>query len=388
MPFQPKERAKRVIRPFRRRLTALLCMGWVFVWTLSASNPCQAIEVTIREVGDAGLTPAVAVVKTPGDVVAFEVVVDTEGQALSGYSFGIFVTPGTVSGISEAQLPLPPLMNLGLPTIDEAAGTISGIAQVGFFGDLPAGIYVTDRIEFLVDSIPPEGIVISAGFHAPNESFIVSGESCPGTAVGCTVTFNSIMVVGGPSVPMLSPVGTSLLICMLLLATARRLGPSIFNRGASNMRGFGYGFTVLVMLISFLPATGPLRAAEKPNQQAAATLDAASPELAETWGIEVVAIRLTGVNRFLDFRYRVVDAEKAERLFGPGIKPVLVDPGSGTVSKVPVPPKLGPMKSTRGKPYEKRQYFVFFANQGRSIRSGQEVAVDFGDLRISGLKVQ
>lgn len=381
-------RAEKCLRQHVCSLVHFLCAGLLLIFGLSSANLCQAIEVTVRELGDTALSPSEIVTKIPGDVVAVEVVVDTEGESLSGYSFGISITPGTVTGISEFQVPLPPLMNLGSPTIDEASGTISGIAQVGFFGSLPPGIYVTERIEFLVESLPPQGITIAAGFLAPSESFIVSGDTCPGTLIGCTVTFNSMKIVGGPSVPMLSPFGMFLLIGTILIASGRKLGLKPFDFRATATRGSNLGLVALVGALSLVHPVGSARAVEEGNPMQEYTLDAASPELAEKWGIEVVFIRLTAVDRFLDFRYRVVDAEKAGRLFGPGIKPILIDSSNGRISKVPVPPKLGPMKSTRGRPYEERQYFVFFANQGRAIHAGEEVAVDFGELKISGLKVQ
>lgn len=381
-----RERRFRCQRALRSHLVFFLYAALILL--LTAASGAKAAEITVREVGSATLNQPETVTKVPGEVVTLEIVVDTGGMPLSGYSYGISITPGAVSGITHTQLPVSPLMNLGMPTVDEANATVTGIAQVGFFGSAPAGVYVLDRIEFSVDTIPPLGISVVAAFQSPGESFILSGETCPGTLVGCTVTFNSMNILaGGPSVPMISPFGIILLIVTLLLVGSRALAsPSLVIRNATGRYLLPGLFSVISVIVVSLAV--PAFASGGDASPGVMSLDASSPRLAEEWGIEVVAVRLTGVNRFLDFRYRVIDADRAKPLFGPKVKPTLIDSTSGYTLKVPVPPKLGPMKSTRGEAYAGRQYFVFFANPGGSVKAGNEVAVDFGELTISGLKVQ
>jgi hypothetical protein len=385
MTCQTQERERRFRCQRAPRSPRIFSLYAALILSLAAASGVKAAEITVREVGSATLNQPETVTKVPGEVVTLEIVVDTGGMPLSGYSYGISITPGAVSGITHNQPPLPPLMNLGMPTVDEANATVTGIAQVGFFGSAPAGVYVLDRIEFSVDTIPPLGISVAAGFHSSGESLILSGETCPGTLVDCTVTFNSMNIVaGGPSVPMISPFGIIFLVVTLLLAGFRALAsPSLVIRNATGRYSLPGLFSVIVVSLAV-----PAFASGGDASPGVMSLDASSPRLAEEWGIEVVAVRLTGVNRFLDFRYRVIDADRAKPLFGPKVKPTLIDSTSGYTLKVPVPPKLGPMKSTRGEAYAGRQYFVFFANPGGSVKAGNEVAVDFGELTISGLKVQ
>jgi hypothetical protein len=329
----------------------------------------------------------------PGsEIMAVEVVVDTEGLPFGGYSYGLSITPAFASGISHVQSSLPPFISLGAGAINEATGTVSGIAQASFFGNLPAGVYVLDTIEFLATSVSGGTATISAGFESAGDAFIVDGQTCPGSQPNCSVTFHSLQVASPSDVPLLSPFATSLLIAFLGISSLWTLGSF---RKLSEMGRTAKHLLLLLLLFSSLSVgvLGVPLSAQAANSEAEKTskkvsVDAASPTLADDWGIEFVALRLSAQNRFLDFRYRVLNKEKAERLFGPKIKPVLLDSSTGHALKVPVPPKLGPMKATRGTPHEGRVYFVFFANPGGLVEPGHEVKVDFGELEISGLTVQ
>ena len=100
--------------------------------------------------------------------------------------------------------------------------------------------------------------------------------------------------------------------------------------------------------------------------------------LAEVWGVEVVALRLTGANYMLDFRYKVLDADKAATLFERANKPVLIHHESGAKLEVPRPAKTGPLRPTNP-PEAGRTYFMFFSNPG-VVHPGDEVTVKIGDF--------
>ena len=89
----------------------------------------------------------------------------------------------------------------------------------------------------------------------------------------------------------------------------------------------------------------------------------------------------------LDFRYRVLDPEKALPLFDRKIKPHLVDEATGAVFAVPEPPKVGALRSTR-KPQPGKNYFVMFANPGGYVKKNSKVSVVIGDFRAENLVVQ
>jgi hypothetical protein len=376
-------------------LGVAVALLFIIIVGLTGIGPknANAFIVTVREVGSATLNQSETVNIAPGgEIVTVEVVVDTEGLPFGGYSYGVSITPGVAAGITHTQASLPPLIPLGVGTINEAAGMISGIAQASFFGGLPPGLYVIDTFEFLADPATAGSATISPGFESASDSFLTEGQTCPGSQPNCTVTFHSMQLLSPSNVPMLSPFGMGLLITLLGAASIWALGP--FRR-LGGPEGSMKRHLPLFLLLSSL-CLGSVAApssvwAETPNPEAAAvkeSLDASSPTLADKWGIEFVALRLSAQNRFLDFRYRVVNKGKAQRLFGPKINPVMLDSQTGHILKVPVPPKLGPMKGTRGAPLEGRTYFVFFANPGGLVEPGHKVKVDFGELEIFGLTVQ
>jgi hypothetical protein len=101
-------------------------------------------------------------------------------------------------------------------------------------------------------------------------------------------------------------------------------------------------------------------------------------DLADQWGVEVVALRLTGAGYMLDFRYKVVDEAKAAELFERANKPALIHNATGATLEVPRPAKTGPLRPTNP-PEEGRTYFILFSNPG-VVRSGDEVTIKIGDF--------
>ena len=110
-------------------------------------------------------------------------------------------------------------------------------------------------------------------------------------------------------------------------------------------------------------------------------------DLKEKWGIEVTQIFLTAAGHMIDFRYRVLDAQKAETLFVRANKPYLIDQKSEKVLAVPNTGKIGPLR-TSNKPQEGRIYWMFFGNSNGLVQSGDKVTVVIGDFRAENLVVQ
>ncbi len=115
--------------------------------------------------------------------------------------------------------------------------------------------------------------------------------------------------------------------------------------------------------------------------------NAAPQDLAERWGIEVTAIRLSAHGNMIDFRYRVLDADKASALGKPSVKPVLVDHDNGVQLHVPSMPKVGQMRSTAQRLQAGRIYTALFTNPGGAVKKGHKVSVAFGDCRAENLVV-
>ena len=116
--------------------------------------------------------------------------------------------------------------------------------------------------------------------------------------------------------------------------------------------------------------------------------DAALREaLAERWGVEVYGVRQATGGMMIDFRFRVLDAAKAEPLFDSRNKPYLVKDGSDVKLPVPMGAKVGAFRPTnRGRNIvADKDYYMMFANPGSYVLPGQKVSVVIGDFRVDGL---
>lgn len=104
-------------------------------------------------------------------------------------------------------------------------------------------------------------------------------------------------------------------------------------------------------------------------------------------GVEVVSLRKTAAGRMLDFRFRVIDPEKAAPLLSRGTPAYLFDPATG--ARMPVPnTKIGNMRQTTQKPEKGRIYFMFFDAAGQQVKSGDKITVVIGEHRFENLTVQ
>lgn len=113
-------------------------------------------------------------------------------------------------------------------------------------------------------------------------------------------------------------------------------------------------------------------------------------EFEQTWGIKIEGMRLSAGGYMLDFRYRILDPDKAMPLVDHRKKPVLVDQTTGARFIVPAPEKVGSLRATAngGKPIAGRTYFVIFSNPGMFVKAGNKVTVEIGDFRAENLVVE
>lgn len=110
-------------------------------------------------------------------------------------------------------------------------------------------------------------------------------------------------------------------------------------------------------------------------------------EMEEAWGIRVEGVRLSAADYMLDFRYRIIDPERASSLLNRAEKPYLVDETSG--SKLVVPrTRLGPLRQTDVKPDPDRSYFILFGNKDKIVKKGSKVTVVIGAFRAENLVVE
>lgn len=112
-------------------------------------------------------------------------------------------------------------------------------------------------------------------------------------------------------------------------------------------------------------------------------------ELADNWGVELLGMRLTAGNYMMDFRFHVIDAEKALPLFDHRIKPYVIADRSNIKLPVPMAAKVGAFRPTnRGKNITSgRNYYMIFGNPDRHVKQGETVTVVIGDFTIESLLV-
>jgi hypothetical protein len=119
-------------------------------------------------------------------------------------------------------------------------------------------------------------------------------------------------------------------------------------------------------------------------RSSASTLSA----LEKQWGIQLQGIRLSAAGNLLDFRYRVLDADKAQALVDKKSQPYMLDLTRGSRMSVPSTPTIGSLRQTSIKPLINRSYFTLFANPGAQIKAGDKVTVVIGDFRAEDLIVE
>jgi len=108
----------------------------------------------------------------------------------------------------------------------------------------------------------------------------------------------------------------------------------------------------------------------------------------EKHGVRVISIRPTAANYMLDFRYRIFDKNKVSELMDRKVRPQLLVEKNGATLMVPVTSKLGPLRQSAKFAKQDKTYFMFFANPGRLVKSGDLVTVTIGDFKKEHIVVQ
>ena len=98
-------------------------------------------------------------------------------------------------------------------------------------------------------------------------------------------------------------------------------------------------------------------------------------------------MRSTAAGHMVDFRYRVLDAEKAAPLFKRQTKPYLIHQSTGKALGVPNTAKIGSRRNSNT-PQNGRTYWMFFGNHHRLVQKGDKVTVAIGEFRATDIKVE
>lgn len=166
------------------------------------------------------------------------------------------------------------------------------------------------------------------------------------------------------------------------------------RRRRGSLAGFLAGGLAVTAALGLVPGA---RALDGPGPAVVSTAPSVSPEparhprektfLKRQWGVEIINVRRTAGGYMLEFRYRVLDAEKAKPLFERQTKPVLTHAETGASLIVPTPAKTGALRNSNP-PLAGHTYWMFFANPGKLVEPGHHVSVEIGEFRVDGLVVQ
>ena len=163
------------------RVAAMVAAVGVTAASAQASVTVIVVErpaptVTLRPAGAATVDADSVVTVAGSQPVELEVVLDTKLSTLEGYRYALRWSGGALSAlglehVEGAVAPLEPDA-FGPFEIDEPARAIRNVnaASLEPGPGRAAGVHVIERLSFVVDELPEEGIEVSA-FLAPGDTF-------------------------------------------------------------------------------------------------------------------------------------------------------------------------------------------------------------------------
>ncbi len=107
----------------------------------------------------------------------------------------------------------------------------------------------------------------------------------------------------------------------------------------------------------------------------------------EQWGVRPLSVQLTATDYMLDFRYRVINPEKAAAIINRKTKPFLIVEKTGVRLEVPSSYKVGPLRQSAQFSKANKNYFMLFANPGRRVKAGEKVTIVAGDFKLEHVTV-
>jgi len=105
------------------------------------------------------------------------------------------------------------------------------------------------------------------------------------------------------------------------------------------------------------------------------------------FGVDQMRVRYTASGASVEFRYRVVDPDKAAVLSDKHATPYMIDEQTGIKLLVPVAEQIGALRQTV-LPEQWREYWLLFANAGKVVKPGQRVDISVGTFHVRGLTVE
>ena len=148
-------------------------------------------------------------------------------------------------------------------------------------------------------------------------------------------------------------------------------------RGLAVLAGLALAATLAVwLLVSPKPAATP----SQPPRDSASLSEAA---FEEATGVRITHVAITGQGGLIDFRYQVIDPDKAVIVHDADKPPTLVAEANGQVIDRP-----WMQHGHSGKLNPGATYYLILVNPKGGVKSGDSVSVIIGDFRLEHLIVK
>jgi hypothetical protein len=134
-------------------------------------------------------------------------------------------------------------------------------------------------------------------------------------------------------------------------------------------------------------ATAPATTAPKRRIIEVPHSDRAEMYRLRRFGVDHLHVRSISSGASLEFRYRVVDPDKAQMLTDKRAKPFMIDQATGNRLAVPTMEKIGELRQT-ATPEQGHEYWMVFSNPGKLVKPGQRVDIMIGPFRAESLTVE
>jgi hypothetical protein len=108
---------------------------------------------------------------------------------------------------------------------------------------------------------------------------------------------------------------------------------------------------------------------------------------AARYGVDSLQIHSVSSGASLEFRYRVLNAQKAATLNDKRAAPYMIDWKTGAKLTVPTMEKIGALRQM-ATPEPGHEYWMVFSNPGKLVKPGDKVDVVVGPMRFEGLVVE
>jgi hypothetical protein len=107
----------------------------------------------------------------------------------------------------------------------------------------------------------------------------------------------------------------------------------------------------------------------------------------KNWGAEILGVRSISSGWMLEFKYRILDADKAALLNEKRARAFIIDEATDTRLSVPAMENIGELRQAP-RPEPGRIYYILFGNPGQLVKKGGHVDVVVGRFRADGIIVE